>query len=89
LCKGVHAVGGAATSSILSRSPNADWILLNPGDSIENYLNGPLLAYVGKVIVDDVGHRCGYTCVESIWVGRFFSRGLNVLLMKELSPSPA
>jgi len=42
----------------------------------------------GKVIVNDTDHLWGHTGGDSIWVWKNFSRGLNVLFMDELLPSP-
>jgi hypothetical protein len=42
----------------------------------------------GKVIVNDTDHLWGHTGGDSIWVWKSFCRGLNVLFMEELSPSP-
>ena len=80
----VQAPGSNAT---LYESP-ADWISPNPGGPTENYLNDPSPAYIGKVIVNDTDHLCGHTCGDSTWVWKSFCRGLNVLLMEDLSPSP-
>jgi hypothetical protein len=42
----------------------------------------------GKVIVNDTDHLWGHTGGDNIWVWKSFCRGLNVLFMEELSPSP-
>jgi collagenase-like protein with putative collagen-binding domain len=75
------------TNAVLYSSP-ADWISPNPGSSSENYLSDPSPAYTGKVIVNDTDHLCGHTCGDSLWVWKSFCRGLNVLFMEDLSPSP-
>lgn len=75
------------TNDDLYRSP-ADWISPNPGDPLENYLVDPSSNYHGKVIVDDTDHLCGHTCGDTLWVWKCFCRGLNLLLMDDLSPSP-
>jgi hypothetical protein len=80
----VQAPGSNAT---VLASP-ADWISPNPGSLSENYLQDPSAAYTGKVIVNDTDHLCGHTCGDSSWVWKSFCRGLNVLLMEDLSPSP-
>jgi hypothetical protein len=74
-----------AKNSDLYDSP-ADWVSPNPGE--ENYLEDPSGAYHGKVIVNDTDHLCGHTCGDSNWVWKSFCRGLNVLLMEDLSDSP-
>jgi hypothetical protein len=76
-----------ATNKILMDSP-ADWISPNPGTSEEGYKDRPSPRYVGKVIVNDTDHLWGHTGGDSVWVWRSFTRGLNVLFMEELSPSP-
>ena len=86
-----HPVGmtvqAPGTNSVLYASP-ADWISPNPGGPTENYLFDPSPAYTGKVVVNDTDHLCGHDCADSIWVWKCFCRGLNVLLMEDLSPSP-
>ena len=42
----------------------------------------------GKVIVNDTDHLWGHTGGDSVWVWKSFCRGLNVLFMEELLPSP-
>jgi len=39
-------------------------------------------------MVGDTDHLCGHTCGDNIWVWKSFTRGLNVLFMEELTPSP-
>lgn len=66
----------------------ADWISPNPGSPEENYRGSPSARDVGKVIVNDTDHLWGHTGGDSVWVWRSFTRGLNVLFMEELLPSP-
>ena len=40
------------------------------------------------MIVNDTDHLWGHTGGDSVWVWRSFLRGLNVLFMEELLPSP-
>jgi hypothetical protein len=42
----------------------------------------------GKPIVSDTDHLWGHTGGDNVWVWKSFCRGLNVLFMEELSPSP-
>jgi hypothetical protein len=76
-----------ATNKILFDSP-ADWISPNPGTPEEGYKDRPSARYVGKVVVNDTDHLWGHTGGDSVWVWKSFTRGLNVLFMEELSPSP-
>jgi hypothetical protein len=76
-----------ATNKILYDSP-ADWISPNPGNDNERYRDAPTSEYHGKVIVNDTDHLWGHTGGDSIWVWKSFCRGLNVLFMEELTPSP-
>ena len=75
------------SNEVLYRSP-ADWVSPNPGSAEESYLSEPLSAYQGKVMVNDTDHLCGHTCGDALWVWKCFCRGLNVLLMEDLSSSP-
>jgi len=77
--------GGA--NRALFDSP-ADWISPNPGEATESYLENPPANMSGKVIVNDTDHLCGHTCGDNLWVWKSFCRGLNVLFMEELPPSP-
>ena len=77
------------TNQILIDS-HADWISPNPGRTAEeSYKERPSPKYVGKVIVNDTDHLWGHTGGDSVWVWKSFMRGLNVLFMEELPPSPA
>ena len=38
--------------------------------------------------MNDTDHLWGHTGGDNIWVWRSFTRGLNVLFMEELLPSP-
>jgi len=76
-----------ASNQVLYDSP-ADWISPNPGNEKERYRDAPTSEYHGKVIVNDTDHLWGHTGGDSIWVWRSFCRGLNVLFMEELLPSP-
>lgn len=75
------------TNAILNESP-ADWISPNPGDGKENYRVNPCATCSPKVVVSDTDHLWGHTGGDNIWVWKSFTRGLNVLLMEELLPSP-
>jgi hypothetical protein len=75
------------TNDELFNSP-ADWVSPNTGDPHQSYLEDPPSKYVGKVIVNDTDHLCGHTCGDAVWVWKSFCRGLNVLLMEELTPPP-
>ena len=76
-----------ATNQILYDNP-ADWISPNPGNDKERYRDAPSSEYRGKVTVNDTDHLWGHTGGDSIWVWKSFCRGLNVLFMEELPPSP-
>jgi hypothetical protein len=76
-----------ATNQILYDSP-ADWVSPNPGNDKERYRDAPTSEFHGKVIVNDTDHLWGHTGGDSIWVWKSFCRGLNVLFMEELLPSP-
>jgi hypothetical protein len=76
-----------ATNKILFDSP-ADWVSPNPGSADENYKERPSPRSMGKVIVNDTDHLWGHTGGDSIWVWKSFTRGLNILFMEELLPSP-
>jgi hypothetical protein len=75
------------SNAALYESP-ADWISPNPGDANERYRDNPSSAPRGKVIVNDTDHLWGHTGGDSVWVWKSFCRGLNVLFMEELTPSP-
>ncbi len=75
------------SNEVLYRS-SADWVSPNPGSAEEGYLSEPLSAYHGKVMVNDTDHLCGHTCGDALWVWKCFCRGLNLLLMEDLSSSP-
>lgn len=66
----------------------ADWISPNPGDDRESYREHPCADCTTKVVVNDTDHLWGHTGGDSIWVWKSFTRGLNVLLMEEMLPSP-
>src|SRR6185437_2911280 len=74
------------SNEVLYHSP-ADWISPNQGSSDENFLAEPSGAYHGKVLVSDTDHLCGHTCGDTLWVWKSFCRGLNVLMLDDLSPS--
>jgi hypothetical protein len=76
-----------ATNRLLIDSP-ADWISPNPGTAEESYKDHPSPRYLGKVVVNDTDHLWGHTGGDSVWVWKSFTRGLNVLFMEELTPSP-
>ena len=71
----------------LFNSP-ADWISPNNGAATDTYLDNPPANFTNKVVVSDTDHLCGHTCGDNIWVWKSFTRGLNVLFMEELTPSP-
>ena len=75
------------TNAILNESP-ADWVSPNPGDAKENYRVDPCADCSPKVVVSDTDHLWGHTGGDNIWVWKSFTRGLNVLFMEELLPSP-
>ncbi len=75
------------TNEILFNSP-ADWISPNPGDAKQSYRDEPCATCSTKVVVNDTDHLWGHTGGDSIWVWRSFTRGLNVLFMEEILPSP-
>jgi hypothetical protein len=77
--------GGTNKALVKSR---ADWISPNPGSAEENYKSNPSARAVGKVIVNDTDHLWGHQGGDAVWVWRSFTRGLNVLFMEELTPSP-
>jgi hypothetical protein len=76
------------TNAALNESP-ADWISPNPGSEKENYRTDPCAACSPKVVVSDTDHLWGHTGGDNIWVWKSFVRGLNVLFMEEMLPSPA
>ncbi len=75
------------TNAILNESP-ADWISPNPGDERESYRTNPCSSCSPKVVVSDTDHLWGHTGGDNIWAWKSFTRGLNLLLMEELLPSP-
>lgn len=75
------------SNAALYQSP-ADWISPNTGDAEESYKENPSAAHSEKVIVSDTDHLWGHTGGDSVWVWKSFCRGLNVLFMEELLPSP-
>ncbi|MBI4907367.1 MAG: hypothetical protein HY820_27325 [Acidobacteria bacterium] len=75
------------TNKTLEDSP-ADWISPNPGDAKQNYREDPCSNCLTKVVVSDTDHLWGHTGGDAIWVWKSFTRGLNVLFMEELLPSP-
>src|SRR5262249_10157269 len=76
-----------ATNRLLIDSP-ADWISPNLGSPEESYKEKPSAKYVGKVIVNGRDPHWGRQGGDSAWVWKGFTRGLNVLFMEELLPSP-
>ena len=75
------------SNATLEESP-ADWISPNPGSDKERYRDDPCAGCSKKVVLNDTDHLWGHTGGDNIWVWRSFTRGLNVLLMEELLPSP-
>jgi hypothetical protein len=84
---GITFMYPGGTNRILIDSP-ADWISPNPGSPDEDYKFRPSARDVGKVVVNDTDHLWGHTGGDSVWVWKSFLRGLNVLFMEELLPSP-
>jgi hypothetical protein len=89
-----HPVGmtfmyAGGTNRDLFDSP-ADWVSPNPGGPSDpsNYRTNPSPKDVGKVVVNDTDHLWGHTGGDSVWVWKSFTRGLNVLFMEEMTPSP-
>ena len=87
-----HPVGmtfqykGGANAGLYA-SP-ADWISPNPGEPSRSYIENPCSDCTSKVVVSDTDHLWGHTGGDNIWVWKSFTRGLNVLFMEELLPSP-
>jgi hypothetical protein len=75
------------TNAILNDSP-ADWISPNAGEPNRSYQENPCSDCSPKVVISDTDHLWGHTGGDNIWVWRSFTRGLNVLFMEELLPSP-
>jgi hypothetical protein len=75
------------TNAILNESP-ADWVSPNPGEPMRSYQENPCSDCSPKVVVSDTDHLWGHTGGDNIWVWKSFVRGLNVLFMEELLPSP-
>jgi hypothetical protein len=75
------------TNAVLEESP-AEWISPNPGSAQENYREDPCSNCSKKVVISDTDHLWGHTGGDNIWVWKTFTRGLNVLFMEELLPSP-
>ena len=74
-------------NSTLFEGP-ADWVSPNPGLPEENYREDPSSETHGKVVISDTDHLWGHTGGDAVWVWKSFTRGLNVLLMEEMVPSP-
>jgi hypothetical protein len=66
----------------------ADWVSPNAGSPDESYRDDPPAETHGKVVVSDTDHLWGHTGGDAVWVWKSFTRGLNVLLMEDLPPSP-
>ena len=66
----------------------ADWVSPNPGADHQSYRDNPPPETHGKVVVSDTDHQWGHTGGDAVWVWKSFARGLNVLLMEDLPPSP-
>jgi hypothetical protein len=75
------------SNQTLYESP-ADWISPNPGNAKEDFRNNPCANCTAKVVVNDTDHLWGHTGGDNIWVWKSFTRGLNVLFMEEMLPSP-
>ena len=74
-------------NALLYASP-ADWISPNPGSAEESFRENPTSKFTGRVVVNDTDHLWGHTGGDAVWVWKSFTRGLNVLFMEELLPSP-
>jgi hypothetical protein len=74
-------------NSTLFEGP-ADWVSPNPGADHESYRSNPPPETHGKVVVSDTDHQWGHTGGDAVWVWKSVTRGLNVLLMEDLPPSP-
>jgi hypothetical protein len=87
-----HPVGMTIPAQTLNSavfySP-ADWISPNSWTCRDHYRDNPSPAYRGRVIVNDTDHLWGHTGGDAVWVWKSFTRGLNVLFMEELTPSPS
>ncbi len=66
----------------------AEWASPKSGAPDENYADKPSSDYRGKVIVNDTDHLWGHAGGDAVWVWKSFCRGLNVLFIEELTPSP-
>ncbi|MBL8210834.1 MAG: hypothetical protein JNK87_08990 [Bryobacterales bacterium] len=75
------------TNQVLYESP-ADWVSPNPEAGTWNYRTNPCAECTTKVVLSDTDHLWGHTGGDNIWVWKSFTRGLNVLLMEEMLPSP-
>jgi hypothetical protein len=75
------------SNETLYQSP-ADWISPNPGDGPRNYRTNPCPDCSRRPVVNDTDHLWGHTGGDNIWVWRSFTRGLNILFMEEMLPSP-
>jgi hypothetical protein len=84
---GMSYMHQGGTNRMLVESP-ADWISPNQGAPEDDYKNKPPARDVGKVIVNDTDHLWGHQGGDGVWVWKSFTRGLNVLFMEELTPSP-
>ena len=74
-------------NQVLFDSP-ADWISPNFGTHDRSYREDPPADTHGKVVVSDTDHLWGHTGGDAVWVWKSVTRGLNVLLMEDLLPSP-
>ena len=54
----------------------------------QNYRENPCSSCTSKVVISDTDHLWGHTGGDNIWVWKSFTRGLNVLFMEEMLPSP-
>ncbi len=84
---GMSYMHRGGTNRMLVDSP-ADWISPNQGTPEDDYKNRPPARDVGKVIINDTDHLWGHQGGDGVWVWKSFTRGLNVLFMEELLPSP-
>jgi hypothetical protein len=75
------------SNQTLEESP-ADWISPNRGDPIRSYWSDPCANCSKKVVVCDTDHMGGHTVGDNLWVWKTFTRGLNLLFMEDMAPSP-
>jgi hypothetical protein len=75
------------TNAAHEASP-ADWISPNQGEATRSYWTNPCADCSKKIIVSDTDHMGGHTVGDNLWVWKTFTRGHNLLLMEDMTPSP-